>query len=229
MDTRKWLSDYYHPAVGKKAEDLADGLDTRLEQVESIFLFMRDDIRFGFPSKWDVVKASEVLEDGRGYCTPKATLFLALCKALEIPARIHCGLISIEIMRGIFPSYVFPFLPETGSTSWIDVEIDGEWMPIDSFINDKDFYEGALKRYVQSGKPIAYSISQTDGKSSCDFNFGEKGFVHMGAVIKDHGAWDDFADYMQSDKYTQMNRLQLMTFPMVAALSNRTIEKIRSD
>jgi len=51
----------------------------------------------------------------------------------------------------------------------------------------------------------------------------------MGAVIEDHGAWDDFTDYMQSDKYTQMNRLQLMTFPMVAALSNRTIEKIRSD
>jgi hypothetical protein len=131
-------------------------------------------------------------------------------------------------MRGVFPSYVFPFLPEAGSTSWIDVEIGGGWKPIDSYINDKDFYEGALSRYEKSGKPIGFSISQRDGKSSCEFNFGEKGFVHMGAVIEDHGAWDDFSEYMRSEKYTHMNRMQLMTFPMVAALSNRTIERIRS-
>jgi len=228
VDTEEWLSDYYHPVVGIKAKDLTNGLDARLEQVESIFHFVRDEIKFGFPSTWDVVKASEVIQGGRGYCTPKSSLFLALCKAVEIPARIHCGLISIEIMRGVFPSYVFPFLPEAGSTSWIDVEIDGEWKSIDSFINDKDFYESALSRYEKSGKPIGFSISQIDGKSSCEFNFGEKGFVHMGAVIEDHGSWDDFSEYMESEKYTHMNRMQLMTFPMVAALSNRAIERIRS-
>ena len=51
----------------------------------------------------------------------------------------------------------------------------------------------------------------------------------MGAVIEDHGAWEDFSEYMRSEKYTQMNRMQLMSFPMVAALSNRTIERIRSN
>jgi hypothetical protein len=39
------------------------------------------------------------------------------------------------------------------------------------------------------------------GPTSCEFNFGEKGFVHMGAVVEDHGAWDDFADYVASPAY----------------------------
>jgi transglutaminase-like putative cysteine protease len=77
-----------------------------------------------------------------GYCNTKATLFLALCEATGIPARLHTGLIDIEIMRGIFPSFAFPFLPSAGGHTWMEIEIDGEWRPMDSYINDKRFYVG---------------------------------------------------------------------------------------
>jgi len=190
---------------------------------------MRDGIKFGFPSTWDELKASEVLELGFSYCNTKASLFLALCKASNIPAQIHCALIDIEIMRGIFPGFAFPFLPKAGPHSWIDVEIDGEWKSIDSHINDKAFYEGSLNRLKRSGRPFGYSVSFKDGKSSCEFNFGEKGFVHMGAVIEDHGTWDDLSEYIASEKYVRMNRMQLMSYPMMAAISNRTIDRIRKE
>ena len=51
------------------------------------------------------------------------------------------------------------------------------------YINDQAFYERALKRLKASGTAIGYSVSFVDGKSSCEINFGEKGFVHMGAVM----------------------------------------------
>ena len=221
------LSDFHHPAVAAKAKELTEGKAKRLQKTEAIFHFVRDGIPFGFPSTWDELKASEVLECGFSYCNTKASLFLALCKAADVPARIHCGLIDLEIMRGIFPGFAFPFLPKAGSHSWIDVEMDGEWKPIDSYINDKAFYERALARLRKSGRPFGYSISFQDGKSSCEFNFGEKGFVHMGAVIEDHGTWDDLSQYIASDKYVRMNRMQLMLYPMMAAISNQTIARIR--
>jgi hypothetical protein len=152
---------------------------------------------------------------------------VALCKAVDIPARIHTGLINIEIMIGIFPSFVFNFLPAAGGHSWVEVKMEDHWQPIDSHINDKAFYTQALKKLEESGKTTAYSISHNKGSSSCEFNFGEKGFVHMGAVVEDQGTWDDFSDYMSSDKYLGMNGLQAMLFPIIAKMSNRRINAIR--
>lgn len=221
------LSDYTHPLISAKAEELTATSKSRLDKIERLFTFVRDDIRFGFPPRWDTVKASETLQYRMGYCNTKATLFLALCKAVGIPARIHTGLIDIRIMRGVFPAFSFPTLPRAGGHSWMEVEIDGEWKSLDSYINDKPFYEAALKKLQEGGMETAFSISHAKGESSCEFNFGEKGFVHMGAVLEDHGTWDDYSEYMASEQYLPMNRIQLMGYPLVALVSNRNINRLR--
>jgi hypothetical protein len=227
MKTDRKLSDYDHPSIRTKAEELTKNKIDRTDKIESLFYFVRDEIKFGFPKKWDEIKASETLQYGKGYCNTKATLLQALCKAADIPARIHTSLIDIEIMRGVFPSFAFPFLPSSGGHSWMEINIEDGWKSIDSYINDKPFYEGALKRLREKSKITAFSISQAKGESSCEFNFGEKGFVHMGAVLEDHGTWDDYSEYMSSEKYSSMNRIQLMAYPLIAVISNRNIERLR--
>lgn len=227
MNPEEMLSDYDHPLVRTKAKELTAHDTNRLEIIRSFFHFVRDGIQFGFPPKWENVKASETLQCKMGYCNTKATLFLALCKAVDIPAYIHTGLIDTEIMRGVFPSFVFPFLPSAGGHSWMEIEIEDEWKPLDSYINDKPFYRGALKRLQESGKINGFSISNAQGESSCEFNFGEKGFVHMGAVLEDFGTWQDYSEFMSSKKYSSMNRLQLLAYPLIASISNRNIERLR--
>ena len=227
MNATERLSDYDHPLVQSTAFQITSSKSSLMEKLDAVFDFVRDKIKFGFPLKWDKVKASETLRYKMGYCNTKATLLFALCKVVDIPARIHTGLIDIEIMRGVFPSFAFPFLPSAGCHSWIEICIEDEWKPIDSYINDKPFYDGAMKRLQESGKMTAFSISRAAGGNSCEFNFGEMGFVHMGAVLEDHGAWDDYSKYMASEKYLRMNRMQLMSYPLIALISNRNIEKIR--
>jgi hypothetical protein len=228
MNARRLLSDHAHPAVQAKAEELTANKPTLLEKLESLFTFVRDEIVFGFPPKWDDVTASETLQYRMGYCNTKATLFLAFCRATGIPARIHTGLIDIEIMRGIFPSFAFPFLPSAGGHTWMEIEIAGEWRPIDSYINDQHFYAGAWKRLHESGKATAFSISNARGTSSCEFSLGELGFVHMGAVLEDHGVWHDYSEYMASNNYVRMSHLQRTAYPLIARISNRNISRIRS-
>jgi len=227
MRSREPLADDDHPAIQAQAQELTDGHLTQRDKLDSLFHFVRDDILFGFPPKWDEVKASETLRYGIGYCTTKATLFLALCKAAGIPARVHTGLISLEIMHGIFPAFAFRSLPDKGGHSWLEVELDDAWRPMDSYINDRRFYEGALERLQASGRTTGFSLSRAKGPTSCEFNFGEKGFVQMGAVVEDHGAWDDVADYVASPTYGRMNRMQQMVYPWLARMNNRTIEGIR--
>jgi hypothetical protein len=228
VKSKNHLADFDHPLVEKKAAELTLGKETSLEKLESIFCFVRDEIRFGFTPRWDEVKASQVMGYGLGYCNTKATLFQALSRASGIPVRVHFGLIDIGIMRGILPSFAFPFLSRTGGHSWIEVQLGGQWKPIDSYINDRAFYEGALGKLKASGRSIGYSISFVDGKSSCEFNFGEKGFVHTGAVVDDHGVWEDPVEYFASDKYVHFNAIQSMSYPVLAALANRNVERIRA-
>jgi hypothetical protein len=228
MMEHKPLSDSEHPAVAARAAELAAGKTTDVEKLESIFYYVRDEIKFGFPPTWDQVRASQTIGYKIGYCNTKATLFLALCKALCIPARVHYGLIDLRIMRGIFPSLAFMFLPEKGSHSWVEVQIGGEWKQMDSYINDKLLYKRASQKLKSRHQSLGYSVCIADGRSSCEFNFGDRGFVHMGAVVEDHGVWDDALEYFATDKYTRMNALQRMAFPVIARLANRNISNIRS-
>jgi hypothetical protein len=227
MSKKTRLSDYDHPTVSNLASRLTSGKDTPQEKVAQIFRYVRDEIKFGFTPKWDEVKASDVISYGLGYCNTKATLFVALCRAAEVPARIHYGLIDLRIMHGILPALAFPMLPKYGGHSWTEVELSGEWKPLDSYINDKPFYDQAVKRLQSSGRPLGYSVSYKDGKSSCEFNFGELGFVHMGAVHDDHGVWEDAADYFASDQYLRFNTLQAVGYPMLAVMANRNVAGIR--
>lgn len=221
------LSDADHPQVSSLAYSLTEGKFSPEEKLQSLFFFVRDEIKFGFPPKWDAVKASETLSYGRGYCTTKATLLVALCRAAGITAQIHTGLIEVKIMRGVFPDFVFPMMPELGGHSWTEVKLNGEWKSIDSYINDKKLYDRALPKLHESGNRTAFSISEAQGASSPDFNFGEKGYMHMGAVKIDHGVWEDYSEYMASDKYIAMDKMQQMSFPLIAMLANRNLDKIR--
>jgi hypothetical protein len=226
MNTLTRLSDYQNPTASNLAIGMTHG-KSNLEKVASIFYYVRDQVKFGFPPVWDTVPASETIYYGLGYCNTKATLFVAMCRAIGIPARLHFGLIDIQVMHGILPLFVFPFMPKLGGHSWTEVQLDGEWKSIDSYINDKAFYERAANKLRKSGRKLGYSVAPKDGKSSCEFNFGEVGFVHMGAVKQDHGTWEDAADYFASDEYPRFSSWQKAVLPLLLVMANRKIMRIR--
>ncbi len=225
------LADHEHPLVFETANRITNGKSGVLDRLEALFLFVRDDITFGFPSRfsdWDTVRASQIIRSGTGYCNTKATLMVALCRACGFPARVHYSSIKIDIMRGVFPAFAFPFMPDSGPHSWTEVEINSIWKPIDSYINDEALFKGSRARLEQSGRNMGYSLSLIDGRCSCEFNFGEKGFVHMGAVIEDHGTWNDASEFFATEQYKTFTGLQQLFYPVIAVLSNRNIRRIRA-
>jgi hypothetical protein len=231
MTDERVLADQEHPLVAETAKRLTEGKDQLVDQLESLFLFVRDHIVFEFPlsfSDWDTVRASRVIEMGTGYCNTKATVMVALCRARDIPVRVHYGMISVDIMRGVFPAFAFPFLPKSGPHSWTEVKIDGVWKSIDSYINDEALFKGSMARLERSGRTMGYSLSRIDGRCSCEFNFGEKGFVHMGAVLEDLGAWNDASEFFSTEHYRTFSGFQQLIYPVMAVLSNRNIRRIRA-
>lgn len=222
------LADYQHPNVHEVAIELTQGESKREGKLQRIFNFVRDEIQFGFPLEGDLVSASETLQIKMGQCNTKSTLFLALCKAINIPARIHFSLIKREIQQGIFPGFLYIFLPYTLSHSWVEVEIGQQWIRIDGYIDDLVFFRGAIDKLAQSGWNIGFAIACDEDKLSPELSLNQEQFEQMCAVIEDHGVWDDPIEYYQTNLYrNRPNALKQFLYRLFVPIINARIEKIR--
>ncbi|WP_340819993.1 transglutaminase family protein [Methanolobus sp. WCC4] len=84
------IIDFDHPAVMKKAKELAGNNQNQTEIARLCFEFVRDEIKHSHDHRMNPVtlKASEVLEHVTGYCYAKSHLLAALLRASSIPAGI---------------------------------------------------------------------------------------------------------------------------------------------
>lgn len=84
------IINWQHPAVLAKAQELAAGLANKTEIARLCFEFVRDQIRHSWDFRQNPVtcKASDVLEQGTGYCYAKSHLLAALLRANGIPAGL---------------------------------------------------------------------------------------------------------------------------------------------
>ncbi len=84
------LIDSDHPAVIGFARQHAQGPTDR-ERAAALYLAVRDGFRYD-PYRCELsaqgMKASTVIQQGLGWCVPKATLLAAACRAAGIPARL---------------------------------------------------------------------------------------------------------------------------------------------
>lgn len=222
------LADYKHPIVKSKANVLIQGQKSLRDKVSAIFYYVRDDIKFMFPKEGDFVKASKTIEDGFGQCNTKTTLFLALCKAVEIPARVHFSLIKKDIQKGLFSGIALWLMPKELSHSWVEIEVNGKWLKIDSYINDAQFYKGAKNKLEEKSWTIGYSIACSKNESSIDLDFDTEKFVQMDAVTEDQGVYDEPMEYYNSSKYkNRPNDIKLFIYKLWVNKINKKIEELR--
>lgn len=98
---------FTHPAVRQFKEKHAQGTNARAIAV-SLYYAVRDEILYDpFEIRFDAseLAASRVLERRRGHCVDKANLFIAVCRAVGIPARLglarvqnHMGTARLEVV-----------------------------------------------------------------------------------------------------------------------------------
>ena len=121
------LIDSGHPAVMAFAARHGHGSDDRSRAV-ALYYAVRDGFRYD-PYRIDLsphgMKASTVLDNGYGWCVPKATLLSAACRAIGIPARVGFADVrnhlSTERMRQVMQTDVFFW------HGYTDILLGGTW------------------------------------------------------------------------------------------------------
>ncbi len=81
------------PVIVHAAQQVTQGLPGGWEQAEAIFDWVREKIEYRFDEK--IKSSRQALDDGFGDCEEMTSLFIAMCRAVGIPARAvwvpgHC-------------------------------------------------------------------------------------------------------------------------------------------
>jgi transglutaminase-like putative cysteine protease len=86
-----------HERIRAKAHEVAGSAAERAERARLLYRAVRDEIRYDPYIDYtdpETYRASSVLAKGHGYCVGKASLYVALCRAAAIPARL--GLADVK-------------------------------------------------------------------------------------------------------------------------------------
>jgi hypothetical protein len=228
MKRLSYLSDHNNPIVKQCAMRLTSDAKDDRARLERLFLYVRDEIKFGYPLKGDLVSATDTIRLGYGQCNTKSTVLVALCRAVGITSRIHFSLIRKEIQRGIFTGFTYWLMPDFISHSWVEVFVDGRWRNMDSFINDREFFLAGKMMLKEKGWDTGYSIACSGGDANNEFTIDDERFLQMDAVTDDHGVWEDASEYYMSDKYrNHPGFFKLLLYALMVRSLNRRVARLR--
>jgi hypothetical protein len=108
-----------HPAIRAAARSIPTG-KTDLETIGAVMAFVKDKLRYCGWVK-EQVGAVKTLQRGQGGCAQFTELFVALCRAKQLPARFVTGTCTYKVRKGDTPKH-----------AWAEVYMrDNGWVPFD--------------------------------------------------------------------------------------------------
>ena len=173
-------------------------------KIGAIYDFVQNEILLGY-NKYDNLTATQVLKDGYGQCNTKATLIMALLRAVGIPCRLHGTKVTKVFQRSLMPKIMAKLAPPYIVHTWAEVYFNGEWLSLEGVITDKAYISGLQKLFPDhKGKFFDYAVAVEDfGNLQINWK-GENTTVQKLAVVEDLGIFDNPDEFYK--KYKQEYR-----------------------
>ncbi|MBN9159529.1 MAG: transglutaminase [Myxococcales bacterium 68-20] len=161
------------------------------ERIGAAYAFVRDEIAFGY-NETDSLPASRVLADGYGQCNTKATLLMALLRALGIPSRLHGATIHKRLQKGVVTGLFYVIAPTSIFHTWVEVSVEGRWVGLEGVILDAAYLQG-LRSSVASDTTcfLGFGVG-TENLAQPPIEWrGTDTFIQSTGVNADFGVYDD--------------------------------------
>ena len=225
--SRGWVAetpqlDLSHPDIRLTAFNLTHSLAGARERAMAIHDFVRR-VPFGAFPDVSQVRASDVLHANRGDCHSKGVLFVALCRAAGVPARLNFLRITPRYLNGILEER-----PQSLAHAVGQVLVADRWVSTDGYVVDPVLFERAwdLLRLGpgDSGWGIVADLSPSwDGATDCLQQFAAEDVLH------DYGPFDDAAAFYEELSHDQRapSWVTRVAYALTAQLVNRRAAKLR--
>ncbi len=182
------MLDFKVPAIAALIEERGWSRLPQTDRIGAIYDFVRDDIPFGY-NRADDISASSVLRDGYGQCNTKATLLMALLRGVGVPCRLHGFTIHKTLQRGVVPEAVYPWAPAEILHSWVEVELDGDWLNLEGFILDSLYLQAIQAAFPDQDNLCGYGVG-TDRLCAPHVQWtGKDTYIQKTGIARDLGTF----------------------------------------
>ena len=196
-------------------------------KIGAVYDFVRNEILFGY-NRSDLLTAEEVLNDGYGQCNTKATLLMALLRAVGIPCRLHGSEVDKHFQEGVTRGIIAALAPDTIVHTWAEVFYDGRWIALEGVITDEAYIRSIKKNNNVSGPYAHFAVSVPD-LNILDLEWkGRDIFVQNESVELDFGAYDDPDTFFEKHHQTWSKAKDLAYVYYGRKKMNRTVRKLRA-
>lgn len=198
------------------------------EKVKEIYNFVRDEIKFGY-NRSDQISASEVLKDGYGQCNTKATLLMALLRAVGVENRIHGFTINKKLQKGAVTGLWYKLAPKNILHSWVEVKIAEKWFFLEGVILDKPYLKALQEKFKECGPSFCGYGAFTENFLSPKIDFElNNTFIQEKGINQDFGVFDSPDSFYKKYKQNLPIFKRLIYENYVRFIMNRNVEKIRN-
>jgi len=221
------LLDFNHKSIQEIIKDKKWQNLNKIEQVKSIYNFVRDDILFGYNSS-DEIPASQVLTDGYGQCNTKATLLMALLRTVGIPNRIHGFTIDKALQKGAITGIWYKLSPQNILHSWVEVYVNDKWYFLEGVIIDKTYLNKLQKKNANCTTSFCgYGVYTEDLQNPViDWNLNNT-FIQEKGINQDFGLFDTPDDFYSKHSQKLGKVVKFMYKYFIRHLMNENVNKIR--
>jgi len=222
------LLDYNHPSIKNLIQQKEWLKLSDIEKVKQIYNFVRDEIQFGYNSS-DSIPASTVLNDGYGQCNTKATLLMALLRAVKIPTRLHGFTIDKSLQKGAIDGIWYKLSPQNILHSWVEVYVNESWFILEGVILDKEYLTNLQKMYKSPSNIFCgFGVfTENFDNPPIDWNLSNT-YIQDKGINQDFGIFDSPDDFYNQHQQ-QLSFIQEIMFKnIVRHLMNKNVDNIRN-
>lgn len=221
------LLDFEHPQMRFLIEKRGWSTLSEQECIGAAYQFVRDEIAFGYNTS-DDLPASSVLADGYGQCNTKATLLMALLRALGIPCRLHGFTIDKLLQKGAVTGWAYALAPRNILHSWVEVWHQGRWIQLEGFILDRRYLSALQVRFASHRGPfLGYGVGTPDlANPAVDWR-GSDTYIQRDGINQDFGLFDDPDAFYKKHGANLSGPRGWVFERIVRHQMNRRVERIR--
>ena len=221
------LLDFEHPALVALVAQRGWRSLPEYERIGAVYDFVRNEIAFGYTES-DDLPASKVLADGYGQCNSKATLLMALLRAVGISCRFHGFTIDKALQKGAVNGLAYLLAPRSIIHSWVEIWFDARWISLEGVILDEGFL-GAVQRRFTSGDGTfcGYGVATADLKNPPVEWCGRDTYIQKEGINGDFGLFDN-PDAFYAAHGANLSGLKRWLYShVVRHWMNRNVDRIR--
>ncbi|AOW12606.1 transglutaminase [Hydrogenophaga crassostreae] len=182
------LLDFEHPEIQRLIRDRRWLSLSEHERTGRIYDFVRNEIAFGYNER-DNLPASRVLADGMGQCNTKGTLLMALLRATGIACRLHGFTIDKALQKGAVTGMAYHLAPAEIVHSWVEVQVDGQWLNLEGFILDQPYLHALQQRFPEARSFSGFGAATPNLQSPAVEWRGTHTYIQKAGICQDLGVY----------------------------------------